>query len=51
MHRYAEILKSYTILKDNEKILNARASGEFTGERKKITRSDFYHVALLLFFK
>ena len=50
-----EIVSStlYTILKDNDKILNAHASGDFTRERKKIRRTDFYQVdeALLLFFK
>ena len=43
----------YIILKDKNKILNAHASGDFTGERKKIWRPDFFQVddALLLFFK
>ena len=50
-----EIVSStlYTILKDKDKILNAHASGDFTGEKKKIRRPDFFQVdeAHLLFFK
>ena len=50
-----EIVSStlYTIFKDKDKILNAHASGDFTEERKKIMRPDFFQVdeALLLFFK
>ena len=49
-----EIVSStlYTILKDKDKILNAHASGNFTGERKKIRLPNFFQVdeALLLFF-
>ena len=50
-----EIISStfYTIFKDNDKILNAHDSGDFTGEMKKIRGPDFYQVdeSLLLFFK
>ena len=41
-----EIVSStlYTILKDKDKILNAHASGDFPGERKKIRLQDFLQV-------
>ena len=53
--REFEIVSStlYTILRDNDKIENAHASGYFTGERKKIRQPHFYQVeeALLLFIE
>ena len=47
--REFEIVSStlYTILIDNDKILNAHASGDFTGERKKTRRKDFYQIAYM----
>ena len=47
--REFEIVSStlYTILKDNDKILNIHASGDFTGERKKTRQPDFYQIAYM----
>ena len=47
--REFEIVSStlYTILKDNDKILNFHASGDFTGERKKTRLPVFYQIAYM----